>query len=69
MPSLIRLIIVLLFLAGIVYAGMIALIAFVEPTPKEVTIRIPAAELLNGGQRPLPGTQPAAEPAAEPANP
>lgn len=69
MPSLIRLIIVLLFLGGLVYAGMIALIAFVEPTPKEVTIRIPAAELLNGGQRPLPGTQPAAEPAAEPANP
>ena len=59
MPTLIRLIISLLFLAGLVYAGMIALVSFVQPTPKEVTIRIPAAELLNGGQRPLPGTQPA----------
>lgn len=71
MPTLIRLIITLLFLAGLVYAGMIALIAFVEPTPKEVTIRIPAAELLNGGQRPLPGTEQAQPlaPATEPATP
>ena len=59
MPTLIRLIIALLFLAGLAYAGMIALVSFVQPTPKEVTIRIPAAELLNGGQRPLPGTTPA----------
>lgn len=71
MPTLIRLIITLLFLAGLVYAGMIALISLVEPTPKEVTIRIPTAELLNGGQRPLPGTEPAqpAAPAGEPATP
>lgn len=59
MPTLIRLIIALLFLAGLAYAGMIALVSFVQPTPKEVTIRIPAAELLNGGQRLLPGTAPA----------
>ena len=64
MPTLIRLIITLLFLAGLVYAGMIALVAFVEPTPKEVTIRIPTTELLNGGQRPLPGTEQAVEDAA-----
>ncbi|SEQ30574.1 hypothetical protein SAMN05428969_2647 [Devosia sp. YR412] len=75
MPTLIRLIITLLFLAGLVYAGMIALVSFVEPTPKPVTIRIPAAELLNGGQRPLPGmpAEPAepvdAPPAAEPTTP
>lgn len=58
MPTLIRLIITLLFLAGLVYAGMVALIAFVEPTPKEVTIRIPARDLLSGGQPALPGTEP-----------
>ena len=57
MPTLIRLIIILLFLAGLVYAGMVALIAYVEPTPREVTIRIPTSDLLNGGQRPLPGTE------------
>jgi hypothetical protein len=64
MPTLIRLVISLLFLAGLVYAGMFALVAFVEPTPKPVTIRIPARELLGGGAPALPGTAPAAtEPA------
>ena len=60
MPTLIRLVISLLFLAGLVYAGMFALVAFVEPTPKPVTIRIPARELLGGGAPALPGTAPAA---------
>lgn len=70
MPTLIRLIIALLFLAGLAYAGMIALIAFVEPTPKEVTIRIPTRELLSGGEPALPGTTTADEqPAAAPATP
>ena len=69
MPTLIRLIITLLFLAGLVYAGMIALVAFVEPTPKEVTIRIPARDLLGGGAPALPGTAPAEEPAEEVENP
>jgi hypothetical protein len=68
MPTLIRLIITLLFLAGLVYAGMFALVAFVEPTQKEQTIRIPQRDLLSGGQPALPGTQaPAEEPSAEPA--
>ena len=70
MPSLIRLIITLLFLAGLGYAGMFALVAFVEPTPKPVTIRIPARELLGGGAPALPGTAPAATetaPASQPA--
>lgn len=71
MPTLIRLIITLLFLVGLVYAGMVALIAFVEPTPKEVTIRIPARDLLSGGQPALPGTAPpsAEAPTAEPDSP
>ncbi|WP_338084388.1 hypothetical protein [Devosia lacusdianchii] len=64
MPTLIRLIITLLFLAGLVYAGMFALVALVEPTPKEVTIRIPSRDLLGGGAPALPGSQPAA-PATE----
>ena len=81
MPTLIRLVITLLFLAGLVYAGMFALVAFVEPTPKEVTVRIPQRDLLAGGQPVLPGTQGPAEesesdapaqaeaPAGEPAAP
>jgi hypothetical protein len=75
MPTLFRLLITLLFLAGLVYAGMIALVAFVEPTPKETTIRIPQRELLGGGQPALPGTAAPVEtasaatpaPAAQPA--
>lgn len=74
MPTLIRLIITLLFLAGLVYAGMFALVAFVEPTQKEQTIRIPQRDLLSGGQPALPGSRPPAEepeeaPAAGPAEP
>lgn len=56
MPTLFRLLITLLFLAGLVYAGMIALVAFVQPTPREVTIRIPQRELVSGGAPALPGT-------------
>lgn len=65
MPTLIRLIITLLFLGGLVYAGMFALVAFVEPTPREVTIRIPQRDLLAGGQPALPGSQAPAEAPAE----
>lgn len=57
MPTLIRLIITLLFLAGLVYAGMFALVSFVEPSPEEKIIRIPQRDLLAGGQPALPGTQ------------
>ena len=67
MPTLIRLLITLLFLAGLVYAGMIALISFVEPTPKDVTIRIPSRDLLGGGAPALPGSAPAPAAPAEPA--
>ena len=69
MPTLIRLIITLLFLAGLVYAGMFALVVFVEPKPKEVTIRIPARELLGGGAAALPGSTTAETPAEGPAAP
>ena len=65
MPTLIRLIITLLFLAGLVYAGMFGLVAFVEPTQKEQTIRIPARDLLGGGAPALPGSTNTEEPAAE----
>lgn len=45
MPSLIRFLIVLLFLAGLVFGGMVALTIFVEPVEKDVTVRIPARDL------------------------
>ncbi|ODT81939.1 MAG: hypothetical protein ABS76_08825 [Pelagibacterium sp. SCN 64-44] len=64
MPTLIRLVITLIFLAGLVYAGMFALVSFVEPTQKDVTIRIPQRDLLSGGQPALPGAAQPAEPEA-----
>lgn len=51
MPTLIRLVVILLVLAGLAYGGMFALIAMVEPTEKEVTIRIPARDLIQSPER------------------
>jgi hypothetical protein len=45
MPTLTRLIFILAILAGLVYAGMVALVTFVHPTQTEMTIRIPSEKL------------------------
>ena len=45
MPSLMRFLFVCLLLAGIGAAAMVYLAYFVQPTPKETTIRIPAERL------------------------
>ena len=45
MPSLIRFLLLALILAGIVYGGMIALVTFVEPQPREMIQSIPPARL------------------------
>lgn len=46
MPTLIRLIVVLLVLVGIAFGAMFALVATVTPRDKQVTMRIPARELM-----------------------
>lgn len=46
MPTLIRLIIALLFLAGLGYGAMFALTVFVDPGEKEITVKVPARELV-----------------------
>ena len=45
MPSLIRFIIILAVLAGIGYGTMFALAVLVEPTPREMTVRIPSDKM------------------------
>jgi hypothetical protein len=50
MPTLIRLIVALLVLAGIAFGGMLALTIFVDPGQKEIRVKIPAREL--GGVEP-----------------
>jgi hypothetical protein len=45
LPSLIRFLVIVAILAGLVYGGMIALVAFVEPQPREMTQTLPANKL------------------------
>jgi hypothetical protein len=45
MPSLIKFLLLAGILAGIVYGGMIALVTFVEPQPREMIQMIPPARL------------------------
>jgi hypothetical protein len=44
-PSLIRFLLIVSVLAAIIWAGMIALVTFVEPQPREMTQTIPPARL------------------------
>ncbi|ODT70999.1 MAG: hypothetical protein ABS75_09680 [Pelagibacterium sp. SCN 63-23] len=55
MPTLFRLLITLIFLGGLVYAGMFALVSLVELQPKEITQRIPTRELLGETAPARPG--------------
>ncbi len=45
MPTTIRFLTVLIILAAIAYGVMLGLVTFVEPTPGEMEIRIPAERL------------------------
>ncbi|HVX79897.1 MAG: hypothetical protein ACTHOR_19355 [Devosia sp.] len=46
MPTLIRLIVALLFLGGLGFAGLFALTIFVDPGQKQITVQIPKRELV-----------------------
>ena len=77
MPTLIRLLVILLVLAGIAVGAMFALVATVTPRDKQVTIRIPSRDLVPAQERDplvrreIDTTRPAETPAApaEPAVP
>lgn len=45
MPSLIRFVVFCAVIAGLVYGAMFALTAYVEPTPREITIRVPTEKV------------------------
>jgi hypothetical protein len=56
MPSLIRLVIILIFLGGLAFGGMVALTAVVDPGEKEIRVRIPTRDLMAGaGENGGPG--------------
>jgi hypothetical protein len=44
-PSLFRFLFIIALLAGLIYAGMLALVTFVEPQPREMSQSIPPARL------------------------
>jgi hypothetical protein len=44
-PSLIKFLLVAAILAGLAYGGMLALVNFVEPQPREMSQTIPPARL------------------------
>ena len=45
MPSLFRFLFICAVLAGIVYGAMFALVLYVEPVERDVTIRVPAERI------------------------
>jgi hypothetical protein len=45
MPSLIRFLVTIGILVGIVYAGMWSLVYYVQPTPREMQVRIPSDKI------------------------
>ena len=44
-PSLFRFLVMIGFLVGLVYATMFALVTFVDPQPREISVRVPADRL------------------------
>ena len=51
MPTLLRLLVILLVLVGLAYGGMFALVAAVDPGEKEITVRIPTRNLIAAPER------------------
>jgi hypothetical protein len=45
LPTLFRFLAILAILAGIVFGGMVALVTFVEPQPREMIETVPPAKL------------------------
>jgi hypothetical protein len=45
MPSLIRLLVVLGLIVAVIYGGMLALVILVEPTQREMSVRVPPERL------------------------
>ncbi len=50
LPTLFRFLATIAILAGLVFAGMFALATFVTPTPREMSVTIPASKLQPGAK-------------------
>jgi hypothetical protein len=45
MPSLIRFLVFCAIIVALIYGGMFALATYVEPSPREMTVKIPAKKI------------------------
>lgn len=45
MPTLIRLLVFCAVIVGLVYGAMYALAVYVDPTPREITVRVPTEKV------------------------
>lgn len=45
MPSLIRFLVFCAVIAGLIYGGMFALVMYVQPKEREITVRVPTEKL------------------------
>ncbi|CAN7378628.1 hypothetical protein LJR255_002285 [Pararhizobium sp. LjRoot255] len=45
MPTLFRFLFICAMIAGVIYASMVALVTFVDPVERDVTIRIPSERI------------------------
>ena len=45
MPTLFRFLFILAVIAGVIYGSMVALVVFVEPNEREITVRVPSERL------------------------
>ena len=61
MPSLFRLLFILLLIGGAIYGSMWALVAYVEPEQREMTIRVPPDRLTQSQTQAQTRTQAQAE--------
>ena len=50
MPSLIRFLVFLIFVAGLIFAGMVALTVFVDPGHHEITVNVPTKNFLGNNR-------------------
>jgi hypothetical protein len=46
MPSLLRFLLVVGIIGGMVYGGMYALVTFVKPAPREITVSVPPSKFI-----------------------
>ena len=69
MPSLFRFLFIVAVLAAIIYGAMFALVMFVEPTQREMSVRVPSERVNPSLERARPAAEPTTQPTTQQASP